>query len=69
MNEHLTQLVKSKRFWAALLGLLAVMLKGFFPDVSDDQINNAIMLISAWIVGETFRPVVGPPDPTPKPLP
>lgn len=50
-------LIASKRFWAAVAGLVVVAAKQFFPDVPEEAVTNFVMVVSAWIVGETFRPV------------
>lgn len=50
-------LISSKRFWAAVAGLAVVVAKQFFPSIPEEAVTNFVMLVSAWIVGETFRPV------------
>lgn len=50
----LSDLVKSKRFWAAVAGVAAVVLKDKLP-IPEDQLTNLIMLIGAWIVGDSLR--------------
>lgn len=56
MTQELYALIASKRFWAAISALVVVVLKQFFPDISEDVVNNIVMVLSAWIVGETLRP-------------
>ena len=53
-------LISSKRFWAAVAGVAVVAAKQFWPDVPEEAVTNFVMLVSAWIVGETFRPVTAP---------
>lgn len=50
-------LVKSKRFWAAVAGIAVVVSNQFLPGIPEDAVTNFVMLVAAWIVGETFRPV------------
>lgn len=53
-------LISSKRFWAAVAGVAVVIAKQFMPDIPEDAVTNIVMVVSAWIVGETFRPVTTP---------
>jgi len=50
----LSDLVKSKRFWAAVAGVAAVVLKDKLP-IPEGQLTNLIMIIGAWIVGDSLR--------------
>lgn len=52
-------LLKSKRFWAAAAVVAVVLLKDKTP-LSDDQIQQLVWAVGAWIVGESVRPVDGP---------
>ena len=54
----MSELLKSKRFWAAVAGLAVVVVKQFMPSIPEEAVTNVVMVLSAWIVGETFRPVV-----------
>ena len=47
------ELVKSRKFWAALIGLALVMVKGFKPDfpLSDVEVTNLIYVLVAYILG------------------
>lgn len=49
-------LLKSKRFWAAAAVVAVVLLKDKTP-LSDDQIQQLVWAVGAWIVGESVRPV------------
>lgn len=51
-------LLKSKRFWAAAAVVAVVILKDKTP-LSDDQIQQLVWAVGAWIVGESVRPVDG----------
>jgi uncharacterized membrane protein YoaK (UPF0700 family) len=53
-------LISSKRFWAAVAGVAVVIAKQFWPDIPEEAVTNFVMVVSAWIVGETFRPVTTP---------
>ena len=54
----MSDLIKSKRFWTALAGVAVVVVGQFFPNIPEDTVTNIVMMLSAWIIGETFRPVV-----------
>ena len=57
MNE----LLKSKRFWVAAATVAASVLKDKIP-LSEDQIQQLVWAIGAWIVGESIRPVEPKPE-------
>ncbi|MBN1370521.1 MAG: hypothetical protein JW987_01065 [Anaerolineaceae bacterium] len=46
-------LLKSRKFWAALVGLVMVIVKGYVPDfpVSEDQVLALVMVLVAYILG------------------
>lgn len=46
-------LLKSRKFWAALVGLGMVIVKGYVPDfpVSEDQVLALVMVLVAYILG------------------
>jgi hypothetical protein len=50
-------LISSKRFWAAVAGVAVVIAKQFWPDIPEQAVTDFVMVVSAWIVGETLRPV------------
>ena len=57
-----SNLVKSKRFWAAAAMVAVVVLKDRVP-LSEQQITEIVLAVGAWIVGESIRPV-NPPEVT-----
>lgn len=46
-------LLSSRKFWAALIGLILVVLRAFYPNfpVSEEQITNLIYVLVAYILG------------------
>jgi hypothetical protein len=56
---NLGELVKSKRFWAAAATIAVVVLKDRVP-LSEDQIQELVWVVAAWIVGDSVRPVPKP---------
>ena len=46
-------LLKSRKFWASVLGVGLVVLRAFVPDfpISDEQISEVVLLLVAFIVG------------------
>jgi hypothetical protein len=56
---NLGELVKSKRFWAAAATIAVVILKDRVP-LSEDQIQQLVWVIGAWIVGDSVRPLPKP---------
>jgi len=51
--SKLKMLLTSRKFWAALVGLVLVVLKGFYPDLplDEDQIAGLIYVLAAYIAG------------------
>ena len=51
-----SNLLKSKRFWAAAAVVAVVVLKDRVP-LNEQQITEIVLAVGAWIVGESIRPV------------
>jgi hypothetical protein len=47
------QLIRSRKFWAALIGLVLVVVKGFEPDfpIAEDELTSIIYVLVAYILG------------------
>jgi hypothetical protein len=56
---NISELVKSKRFWAAAATIAVVVLKDRVP-LSEDQIQQLVWVIGAWIVDDSVRPLPKP---------
>jgi hypothetical protein len=56
---NISELFKSKRFWAAAATIAVVVLKDRLP-LSEDQIQELVWLVAAWIVGDSVRPLPKP---------
>jgi len=55
----LNDLIKSKRFWAAVAGIVVVVAKDRLPIALDEQqITMIVMAIGSWIVGDSLRATV-----------
>lgn len=57
MNDKLKQLLASRKFWAALLGLAFVSLKAYKPDfpLSEEAVTNMIYVLVAYILGTAIE--------------
>jgi hypothetical protein len=49
-------LIKSKRFWAAVSSVIVVLAADRLP-FTEQQINDIVMVIAVWIVGDSLREV------------
>jgi hypothetical protein len=55
---NLQELWKSKRFWLTIASVAVVVLKDKLPiGLSDEQIQQIVLAIGAWIVGDSLRGV------------
>lgn len=55
MNK-LESLLKSRRFWATLATLVAIIAAdGLGLDVSADAIQSVAIAVAAWVVGDGLR--------------
>ena len=51
--QKLKYLVKSRKFWAAVGGVVAITVKALDPNfpLSDDQLTGLIGILAAYIIG------------------
>ena len=53
MDSKWMRLVKSRKFWAALIGLVVLVVRGFderFP-LEEEMLTNMVYLLVAYIIG------------------
>lgn len=50
------ELFKSKRFWATVASIAVIAFKDKLP-LTEEQIQQLVYAIGAWVVGESVRPV------------
>ena len=57
MSSKLHALVRSRRFWIGVAGLLVVCADTFMGEGSVDPavVQNVTLLVAAWIVGDSLR--------------
>ena len=56
MGDKLKALVTSRRFWAAGIGLVAVIAADVFgTELNQEQLLGITTIVVAWIVGDTVR--------------
>ena len=55
MSEKLSLLIKSRRFWVAVGGVLVTTTNILGLDLNPEQVNNIVLLGGAWIVGDSLR--------------
>jgi hypothetical protein len=59
ISMNIGELVKSKRFWAAAATIAVVIFKDRLP-LTEDQIQELVWVVGAWIVGDSVRPLPKP---------
>ena len=55
MGSKVQGLIGSRRFWAAVGGVVFVIFDGLGLGLSADQVNHLVLLGGAWIVGDSLR--------------
>lgn len=57
MENKGLQLLKSRKFWAALVGVVALVVKEFVPDfpIGEEQLTSLVYLIVAYIAGTAIE--------------
>lgn len=55
MGTKLKNLVKSRRFWVAVAGVVAVTAQSLGFEVSSEVVTNVVIIGASWIVGESLR--------------
>lgn len=56
MQDKIKGLLKSRRFWAVASGLIVVVTKELgIANLDETQVQNIVMLISTWVLGESLR--------------
>ena len=56
--DKLNSLLKSRKFWAAVGGIVVVIVKAFAPDLplSDEQLGGIVILLASYIIGTGLDP-------------
>ena len=57
MGEKLKTLVRSRRFWVGVAGIMVVCADTLFGEgtVDPDTVQSVVLLAAAWIVGDSLR--------------
>lgn len=58
----LLSLLSSRKFWAALIGLLLMVIKAYRPDfpLKEEQLSHLVALLAAYILGVAIEDVRRP---------
>ena len=57
MGEKLKALVKSRRFWVGVAGMVVICADTILGEgtVNPDTVQQVVLLAAAWIVGDSLR--------------
>jgi hypothetical protein len=63
--SKLLLLVQSRKFWAALIGLALIIMKGFRPDfpLTEDQLTGIVVVLVGYILGTAVEDSAHPTPP------
>jgi hypothetical protein len=55
--SKLQLLLKSRKFWAALVGLVLIIVKGMYPDLvlDEDAVVGIVLVLVAYITGTALE--------------
>ena len=53
--EKLKNLVKSRRFWVAIVGVVIAVSDALGLGLSPEMVTNLVVVGASWIVGESLR--------------
>tara|TARA_Y100000590_G_scaffold457333_1_gene609747 strand:- start:481 stop:663 length:183 start_codon:yes stop_codon:yes gene_type:complete len=57
MGEKVKALVKSRRFWVGVAGMVVICADAILGEgtVNPDTVQQVVLLAAAWIVGDSLR--------------
>lgn len=55
MNDKLTALLKSRRVWVAVAGLVVAASDSLGFQVDQETVQYVVLLAASWIVGDSLR--------------
>ena len=55
MLKKIKTLVKSRRFWVAVGGVVFVVTDGVGLPLTAETVNHVVLIAGAWIVGDSIR--------------
>lgn len=55
MPDKLKSLLRSRRFWLTVAGVLVAVSGELNLGVSDECVRNVVMALAAWVIGDSFR--------------
>lgn len=56
-RQKMRALLASRKFWAALIGLILLVIKAFVPDfpLDEEQLTHVVYLLAAYILGTAIE--------------
>ena len=55
LTDKLQGLIKSRRFWVAVAGIAVTFSDTFGLGLEPDTMQHVVLLLGAWIVGDSLR--------------
>jgi len=54
MQNKITALLKSRRFWIALAGVVAIVFNDQLG-IPEEEVNKVAAIVIAWVLGDSYR--------------
>lgn len=53
--EKIKSIFKSRRFWFATAGVVAIVAKHLGMEISEEELQNVVLIIVSWIFADGIR--------------
>ncbi len=58
MNTKIQALIRSRRFWVAVAGVVVVVTEGVGFPLPAGGVENVVLLLASWIIGDSIKSTI-----------